>query len=112
MPFSLPKFLNYKAGGSVYSRVETLMNPDKGLIGLTWRMLREAWFSEFADRLILVDYERLAQDRSRPAGGYPRRSRWKTGVTGLWFFQWEMVTRMSPAPGHWLVIRVQESCRT
>lgn len=59
------KLFNYRAGGSVYSRVEILMNPEKGLVGLAWNSMREAWFSEFADRLLVVDYERLAKD---PAG--------------------------------------------
>ncbi len=59
------KLFNYRAGGSVYSRVETLMNPEKGLIGLAWSSMREAWFSELAGRLVVVDYERLATE---PAG--------------------------------------------
>lgn len=53
------RLFGYKSNGTVYSRVETLMNPETGLIGLAWSSLREAWFSEFADRLIVIDYDRL-----------------------------------------------------
>ena len=53
------RLFGYKSGGTVYSRVETLMNSETGLIGLAWSSLREAWFSEGADRLLVVDYDRL-----------------------------------------------------
>jgi sulfotransferase len=62
-PLQLSRVFNFQLGGSVYSRVETLMNSDNGLIGLAWASFREAWFSEFASRLIVVNYESLA---SRP----------------------------------------------
>jgi sulfotransferase len=39
------------------------MNSDNALIGLAWASFREAWFSEIADRLIVVSYDSLA---SRP----------------------------------------------
>lgn len=55
------KLFNYKTGGSIYSRVETLMDPDKGLVGLAWNSLREAWFSERARTLIVVCYDSLAR---------------------------------------------------
>jgi sulfotransferase len=56
------KLFNYRSGGSIYARVETLMDPEKGLIGLAWSSLREAWFSEAAERLIVVNYNRLARE--------------------------------------------------
>jgi sulfotransferase len=62
-PLQLSRVFNFQPGGSVYSRVETLMNSDNGLIGLAWASFREAWFSESARRLIIVSYESLA---SRP----------------------------------------------
>jgi sulfotransferase len=41
------------------------MSWENGLIGLAWSGFREAWFSEEARRLIVIDYERLA---SQPLG--------------------------------------------
>jgi sulfotransferase len=55
------KLFNFKAGGSVYSRVEILMDPEKGMVGLAWNALREAWFSELANKLIVVRYDSLAK---------------------------------------------------
>ena len=59
------KLFNYRTGGSIYSRVEILMDPEKGLVGLAWNSLREAWFSEAAERLIVVNYDSLARDPGR-----------------------------------------------
>jgi sulfotransferase len=56
------RIFNYKPGGSIYARAETLMEREKGLIGLAWTSLREAWFSEHAGRLILVQYESLTRN--------------------------------------------------
>lgn len=55
------RLFNYKSGGSIYSRVETLMDPENGLVGLAWSSLREAWFSESARQLIVVRYDSLAR---------------------------------------------------
>jgi len=60
-PLQLSRIFNFQPGGSIYSRVETLMNSDNGLIGQAWASLREAWFSEHAKRLILISYENLAR---------------------------------------------------
>jgi sulfotransferase len=62
-PLQLSRIFNFQPGGTVYSRVEALMNSDNGLIGQAWASLREAWFSENAKRLILVSYNDLV---SRP----------------------------------------------
>jgi sulfotransferase len=62
------KLFNYKAGGSVYSRVETLMDPQAGLVGLAWNNLREAWFSEQANQLIVLPYETFVQNPRRTLG--------------------------------------------
>ncbi len=59
------KLFNYKNSGSVYTRVETLMDPEKGLVGLPWSTLREAWFGNPTERLIVVDYNSLAQAPQR-----------------------------------------------
>ena len=59
------KLFNYRTGGSIYARVETLMDPEKGLVGLAWNSLREAWFSERARSLIVVCYDSLARNPGR-----------------------------------------------
>ncbi len=56
------KIFNYKTSGSVYSRVEMLMDPEKGLVGLPWTSMREAWFGERATRLVVIRYESLTRD--------------------------------------------------
>ena len=56
------RLFNYKTSGTVYSRVDILMNPEAGLIGLAWSSLREAWFSENASQLIIVNYENLVRE--------------------------------------------------
>jgi sulfotransferase len=49
----------FTAGSSIYSRMDQLMNSEVGLVGLAWLGLREAWFGPHADRLVVVDYDRL-----------------------------------------------------
>jgi sulfotransferase len=56
-PLQPSRVFNYQPGGTVYSRVETLMNSDNGLVGLAWASLREAWFSDCARRLIVINYD-------------------------------------------------------
>ena len=54
--------LSFQTGGSVYSRAEVLMNSETGLVGLAWSTLREAWFSEQAPALIVIEYDRFVAD--------------------------------------------------
>jgi sulfotransferase len=61
-PLQLSRVFNFQPGSSVYGRVETLMNSDNGLIGLAWGSLREAWFSEYAKRLIVINYDKLVRE--------------------------------------------------
>lgn len=58
-PAQLSRALGFECGGSIYSRVELLMNSETGLIGLAWSRLREAWYSELARALLVVPYETL-----------------------------------------------------
>lgn len=58
-PLQLSRIFDFKPGSSVYARAETLMHSDSGLIGLPWSTMREAWFSDSAQRLILLPYGRL-----------------------------------------------------
>lgn len=56
--FELSKIFNFESGGTVYSRVEGL-GSGNGMVGFAWNALREAYFGEEADRLLLVTYETL-----------------------------------------------------
>jgi sulfotransferase len=64
-PLQLSRMFNFQPGASVYSRAETLMNSENGLIGLSWTTLREAWFGAEASRLIIVPYEHLVREPER-----------------------------------------------
>ena len=64
-PLQLSRMLNFTPGTSIYGRSEMLMNSDTGVVGVAWSALREAWFSELARKLIVVDYERLVRDPHR-----------------------------------------------
>ena len=60
-PFLLSMMFSGDTSLTVYHRVETL-SAMGGLVGLSWHALREAYFGEFADRLILVDYDALTRE--------------------------------------------------
>lgn len=60
-PLYLSRVFDFKPGTSIYSRVEVLMNSEKGLIGAAWSALREAWYSNQAQSLIVVRYETLVR---------------------------------------------------
>ncbi len=45
---------------TVYNRLETLAQHDQ-LVGYAWSALREAFYSEYAERMLVVDYDLLAQ---------------------------------------------------
>ena len=64
-PLQVARVLDFQPGSSVYSRTEKLMNSETGMIGLAWSCLREMWFSDLQDRIIIIDYNRLVRD---PAG--------------------------------------------
>ncbi|MBV8534467.1 MAG: sulfotransferase [Alphaproteobacteria bacterium] len=59
------KIFNYKNGSSIYSRVTTLMDSDSGIVGVAWNTLREAWFSESAKQLLVIQYETLVRQPQR-----------------------------------------------
>ncbi len=60
-PLKLSKLFSPKASDSLYARVEDLMNSESGLVGASWSGLREAWFSEVADKLLVVTYDSLVR---------------------------------------------------
>jgi sulfotransferase len=61
-PLELSRIFKFQTGSSVYARVELLMNSDSGLIGAAWSAMREAWFSEYAQKLIVVNYDKLVRE--------------------------------------------------
>jgi sulfotransferase len=58
-PLQLSRIFECKPMMSAYARAEYLMNAERGLIGVAWNTLREAWFGELASRLIVISYDRL-----------------------------------------------------
>jgi len=55
------KIFNFEPGGTVYSRVEGLTS-NNGMVGFSLHGLREAVFSEQANRVLIVRYESLTAD--------------------------------------------------
>lgn len=53
-------FGNDAERATVFSRTDTMMRPDR-LIGSAWNALKEAYYSDEADRLLLVEYDILCQ---------------------------------------------------
>jgi sulfotransferase len=60
-PLMLSMMFSGDTARTVYHRVEALGGMN-GVVGLAWHALREAYFSEFADRLILIDYDALSRE--------------------------------------------------
>jgi sulfotransferase len=56
--FELSKIFNFEPGGTVYSRIEGL-GSGAGMIGFAWNALREAFYGEESDRILLLTYETL-----------------------------------------------------
>lgn len=60
-PYEYTKLFGGNPGRStVYQRLEGLAQHDQ-LVGFAWAALREAFYGEHADRLLVVDYDLLAQ---------------------------------------------------
>jgi sulfotransferase len=59
--FETSRIFNYDPGGTVYSRVEALSS-GAGLVGFAWNALKEAFYSDEADRLMLIKYETLTRE--------------------------------------------------
>ena len=49
-------FNSHAERSTVYTRVEALANANR-LVGFPWHALREACYSEFADRIVIVEYD-------------------------------------------------------
>ena len=59
-PFDYSRMFNAGSRQTVYSRCETLINAG-GTVGSAWTALKEAFYGEFSERLLLVDYDLLTQ---------------------------------------------------
>jgi len=59
-PFDYSRMFNAASRQTVYSRCEALINAG-GAVGSAWTALKEAYYGEFSDRLLLVDYDLLTQ---------------------------------------------------
>ena len=60
-------FNNAQERSTVYTRADALLNPHR-MIGFAWSALKEAYYSELSDMLLLIDYDLLA---SRPGEVLP-----------------------------------------
>lgn len=56
-------FNNPAERSTVYTRVESLSGANR-IVGFAWHALREACFSEYADRIVLVEYDLLTHRAS------------------------------------------------
>lgn len=59
-PYHFTRLFGPQNQGTVYSRVEALMHHD-ALVGRAWTGLKEAFYGEQADRLLVVDYDLLVR---------------------------------------------------
>lgn len=63
-PFDYSRMFNAGSRQTVYSRCDALINAG-GPVGSAWTALKEAYYGEFSDRLLLVDYDLLTQHPGR-----------------------------------------------
>lgn len=63
-PFSPSAMFNFDAGGTIYSRVNSLVAP-AGILGFSYSALKEAFFGEGADSLMLLQYDTLANEPAK-----------------------------------------------
>jgi sulfotransferase len=59
-PFDYSRMFNPGSRQTVYSRCETLISAG-GTVGGAWTALKEAFYGEYSDKLLLVDYDLLTQ---------------------------------------------------
>ncbi len=63
-PFDYSRMFNSASRQTVYSRCDSLINAG-GVVGSSWTALKEAYYGEFSERLLLVDYDLLTQHPAR-----------------------------------------------
>jgi sulfotransferase len=59
-PFDFSRMFSPESRQTVYTRCESLAHA-QGPLGMAWMALKEAFYGEFSDRLLLVDYDLLTQ---------------------------------------------------
>lgn len=64
-PLQLTRIFGSGPQNSVFSRAETLMSPENGLIGAPYYKFSEAWYGDFAKRLVVVPYNHLVKEPKR-----------------------------------------------
>jgi sulfotransferase len=62
--FQPSSIFNYLPGGTVYSRAEGLANGE-GMVGFAYNALKEAFYGDQTDNLMLLRYETLTSDPAR-----------------------------------------------
>lgn len=63
-PLVISKMFKKQAGATVFTRVANL-GSGMGTVGFSWNAVQEAFYGEFSDRLILIDYEALTRQPER-----------------------------------------------
>jgi len=63
-PFDYSRMYSPQSRQTVYSRCEAQISAG-GLVGSSWTSLKEAYYGEFSDRLLLIDYDLLTQHSER-----------------------------------------------
>ncbi len=63
-PFDYSRMFNAQNRQTVYSRCESLLNAG-GTVGSAWSALKEAYYGEYSERLLLIDYDLLTQHPQR-----------------------------------------------
>jgi sulfotransferase len=64
-PSRMSAIFRFQRLETVYQRVELMMNPGDGFVGLPLTSLRDAWFSRFAHALVVVPYAHLTEQPER-----------------------------------------------
>ncbi|WP_299022586.1 sulfotransferase [uncultured Photobacterium sp.] len=63
-PFEYSRMYSPQTRQTVYSRCDSLINAG-GVVGGAWTALKEAYYGEYSDRLLLIDYDLLTQHPQR-----------------------------------------------
>lgn len=63
-PFDYSRMYSPQSRQTVYSRCEAQINA-VGTVGSAWTALKEAYYGEYSDRLLLIDYDLLTQQPKR-----------------------------------------------
>jgi len=63
-PLVASKMFRKQAGATVFTRLASL-GSGQGTVGFAWNAVQEAFYGEFSDRLVLIDYEALTRQPQR-----------------------------------------------